>query len=57
MSLAWAGDFSPYENCLKRIVFTPMADFPYGEKIKRYSEKMFHLTGTQNAQSGEAYSF
>jgi hypothetical protein len=26
MSLARPGDFSPYENCLKAIVYTLMAD-------------------------------
>jgi hypothetical protein len=27
------GNFSPYENCLKIIVYTLMADFPYRDKI------------------------
>jgi hypothetical protein len=32
MSLARPDDFSTYENCLKRIVYTLVPDFPYGEK-------------------------
>jgi hypothetical protein len=40
ISLAWPGDFSPYENCLQRIVYTLMADFPYGENLN-FTVKIF----------------
>jgi hypothetical protein len=46
MSLARPGDFSPYENCLKTIVYTLMADLLYGEKFCHYGEKVSYRSGT-----------
>jgi hypothetical protein len=47
--LARHGGFSLYENCLKRIVYMLMADFPW-EKFYRYSEKFSNRTGTGTAK-------
>jgi hypothetical protein len=33
MSLAQPGNFTPYEICFKTIVYTLIADLPYGEKF------------------------
>jgi hypothetical protein len=33
ISLALSSDFSPYENCLKTIVYTLLADLLYGKNI------------------------